>query len=461
MEQRQPIFWYQGLFLQPQHLQQNDLHFQSLLYHFQAHQQPYFWGVCKIDIFEPALNNRMFEISAGEFIFQDGTLVSFPDNAVMQPRSFKGSWAEEKPLTVYLGLRKWNVRGENVSVLNTPDVVSAATTRFIYDVNPREVKDIHNGGLPAQLKLLNYLLKVFWEDEIGGAGDYELIPVACLEREMDDIKLSRRFVPPSVSVSSSGVLAQTMKNIREQVTARCRMLEEYKVPREAQSSDMGFGFVIYLLALRSLNRYVPLLHHVTEAPAVHPWCAYGLLRQLVGELSTFTDRVDALGRLRDGSSLLPDYDHYDIGGCFDEAQILIGELLNEITLGAENVIRLVREDGNFKASIPLDTFDSRNVFYIVVGTSQDREEMLHMLQNVAKVSSEEYMPTLIKRALPGIPLEHSVTPMPGLPKRSGSLFFRIDRSSDHWLEIQKRQNICMHWNEAPEDTTVELIIVRK
>jgi len=82
-------------------------------------------------------------------------------------------------------------------------------------------------------------LKVFWEDEIGGAGDYELIPVACLEREMDDIKLSRRFVPPSVSVSSSGVLAQTMKNIREQVTARCRMLEEYKVPREAQSSDYG------------------------------------------------------------------------------------------------------------------------------------------------------------------------------------------------------------------------------
>jgi len=159
--------------------------------------------------------------------------------------------------------------------------------------------------------------------------------------------------------------------------------------------------------------------------------------------------------------LLPDYDHYDIGGCFDEAQILIGELLNEITLGAENVIRLVREDGNFKASIPLDTFDSRNVFYLVVGTSQDREEMLHMLQNVAKVSSEEYMPTLIKRALPGIPLEHSVTPMPGLPKRSGSLFSESTVPVTTGLEIQKRQNICMNWNEAPEDATVELIIVRK
>jgi len=414
-----------------------------------------------MEIQESALNNRMFEISSGEFIFPDGSLVVFPDNAVIQPRSFKGTWSEEKPLDVYIGLRKWNARGGNVSILQNPDDAFNASTRFVADVNPRELNDIHHNGPPAQVKFLNYLVKVFWGNEIEGAGDYDLIHVARLEREMDDIKLSRNFVPPTISIAGSGVLLQTVKNVREQVTARCHMLEEYKIPRDAQSSDIGFNFMIYLLALRSLNRFVPLLHHVVSTPAIHPWYVYGLLKQLIGELSTFTDRVDALGRIRDGSSLVPDYDHDDIGKCFDEAQALIGELLNEISLGAENIIRLVRDNGNFKASIPMEAFDSRNVFYLAIGTSKDRDEVLHMLQHVVKVSSAEQMPTLIKRALPGIPLEYSLTPMPGLPKRTGSLYFKIDRSSNHWLEIQKSQNICVNWGEAPEDTTIELIIVKK
>ncbi len=461
MEQKQPIFWYQGLFLQPQHFQQHDLYLQSLLYPFQAYQQPYFWGVCRVNILEAALKNRIFEISAGEFIYPDGTRVVFPDNAVLQPRSFKGVWSEDKPLNVYLGLRKWNTRGENVAVLNNPDDIFTVGTRFVAGVDPREERDIHGSGPPAQINFLNYLVKIFWENEVDKAGDYDLLPVALLEREKEEIRLSPRFVPPIVTISASGVLLQMLRDIREQVTTRCHILEEYKIPREAQSADIGLHFLVYLLALRSLNRYVPLLHHFAETPDIHPWHIYGLLRQLIGELSTFTDRVDALGRVKEGSELLPGYNHSDIGGCFDEARLLISELLNSITLGAENIIHLVRDGGYFKAAIPLDAFDSRNVFYLVVKTSRDRGEILDMLQNVAKVSSEEHMPTLIKRALTGIPLEYSLTSQPGLPKRPDSMYFKLDRSSNHWLEIQKGQNICMHWSEAPEDTAVELVIVKK
>jgi len=461
MEQRRPIFWYQGLFLQPQHFQQNDLYHQSILHHFQGRVQPHDWGVCRLEILESALNNRMFEISAGEFVFPDGSLAAFPDNAILQSRSFKGCWSEEKPFDVYLGLRKCNAGGGNVTVLNTPDEAYGASTRFISYAAPKELKDIHQEGPAAKVKYLHYLLKLFWENEIGGAGDYDLIPIARLEREKDDIRLSRQFIPPSASLSASTILAQTVKNICEQVAARCHMLEEYKLSREAQFSDIGLNFVTYLLALRSLNRYVPLLYHVTEVRAVHPWHVYGLLRQMIGELSTFTERVDALGRMKDGTSLLPNYDHGNIGNCFYEAQRLISELLNEITLGAENIIPLIRSNGYFRASIPLNAFDSRNVFYLVIVTSRDRDEVLHMVRHVAKISSEEQVQMLVQRALPGIPLEYSEAPLPGQPKRSGSLYFKIDRSSNHWLDVQKGQNVCMHWNEAPEDSVVELVIVKQ
>jgi type VI secretion system protein ImpJ len=186
-----------------------------------------------------------------------------------------------------------------------------------------------------------------------------------------------------------------------------------------------------------------------------------LLRQLVGELSAFSERVDALGRIKDGTELLPGYDHNNLGDCFHEAWTLIGELLNEITLGAENIIRLDRSDGRFKAPIPLNAFDSRNAFYLVVGASIEQEQVLNMFRHTVKVSSEERMPTLVQRALPGIPLLHGEAPIPGLPKRAGSVSFRIDRSCNDWMEIQKAQNICVQWNEACEDAAIELIIVKK
>jgi len=461
MKQTQPIFWYQGLFLQPQHFQQQDFYFQSLLYPYQMYQQPYFWGVCRMHILESALNNKMFEIVSGEFIFQDGSWVVFPDNAVLSPRSFKEFWSDDKPLHVFLGLRKWNIKGENVTVLNNPDDAYSASTRFVTNVNPQELQDVHHNGPPAQIKFLNHHLNIFFEKEIEGAGDYGLIPLARIERVGNDIVLSEYFVPPCVSIACSDTLLQTIKNIREQVKIRCLMLEEYKLPKEAQLADAGPGFMMYILALRTLSRYVPLLQHITETPIVHPWNAYAVLRQLIGELSIFTDRIDALGNVKGETPLLPEYRHDNPGQCFYAARTLIGELLNAITLGAENIIHFSREGGYFKALIPHEAFDSRHLFYLVMKTSRERSEVLDLLLNIIKVSCEELMPTLIKRALPGIPLEYSISPQPGLPKRSDSLYLKLDRSSDHWLEIQKGQNICMYWSDAPEDTTVDLVIIKK
>ena len=40
-----PLFWHQGLFLQPQHFQLEGLHTRSLLAPFHEFLTPHFWGV--------------------------------------------------------------------------------------------------------------------------------------------------------------------------------------------------------------------------------------------------------------------------------------------------------------------------------------------------------------------------------------------------------------------------------
>ncbi len=104
---QRPLFWHQGLFLQPHHFQLLDLTSQSQLSPFRDFLMPYFWGVWELEIHRAALGNRSFNALKGEFLFPDGTHVVFPGNALIEPRSFDEAWVEGgKPFTVFIGLRK-------------------------------------------------------------------------------------------------------------------------------------------------------------------------------------------------------------------------------------------------------------------------------------------------------------------------------------------------------------------
>jgi type VI secretion system protein ImpJ len=228
-----------------------------------------------------------------------------------------------------------------------------------------------------------------------------------------------------------------------------------------QTAGFEPGYIVYLLALRSLNRYVPMLFHLTDIEHVHPWIAFGLIRQLIGELSTFTDRIDSLGRLMDGTPLLPSYDHENLRGCFEEAQLLVGELLGAILIGPENIIHMARKGDFFKAQVPSESFEGRNAFYLMLTTAEKQSRVLEVMKHVAKVGSEEQLPTLIGRALPGIPLEYSLVPPPGLPTRQNAYYFKFDQGHPQWVEILKSQTICLYWQKAPKDTRAEIVVLRK
>ena len=193
-EAMKPIFWHQGLFLQPQHFQQDDLHARSLLFPLLTFVQPYFWGVFGPRIEESALKNQVLEIVEGSMVFRDGTWVSFPGNAMLQPRSFKGSWVEsDKPLRVYIGLRRWDHSRSNVTILKQPDDFLTAGSRYVSPADPENVDDLYQSGPEAQIKYLYHGLRIFWESEVDDAGEYDLMPIAQLEFDGHDTVLSRQY----------------------------------------------------------------------------------------------------------------------------------------------------------------------------------------------------------------------------------------------------------------------------
>jgi len=446
--------------LQPQHFQLSDLHNQALLKPFLALLEPYLWGVGEHEIQQAALENRSFELLRGEFLFPDGTYVVFPGNAIATARSFDDAWVEGgKPFTVFVGLKKWSEVQQNVKVLSGLENSAQVTSRFATTTDPEEIKDLYQDGPTAQIKRLHYVLKIFWETEIDRAGDYDLIPLAQLERIGDEIQLSSRFVPPTLTISSSNILFNLIKEIRDIITSRANQLGEYKQERGIHTAEFGTRDMVYLLALRSLNRYVPLLFHLTEARQVHPWTTYGVLRQVIGELSSFSTGVNVLGELEDGTSRLPAYSHRNLWGCFSASLALVTQLLDEITAGPEYMIQLTYDGTYYAAELPPPIFEGRNRFYLVLSTEADPQSVCQSLAATAKLSSRESLPLLMARALPGVGLKHLEVPPQELPRRAQSIYFKIDHHSDQWAFVQKGNNVGLYWDTAPEDLKVEMMVV--
>ncbi len=456
-----PFFWHQGLFLQPQHFQLQDRYIQSLNKPLQTFLQPHFWGVGKLHIQDAALGNLSLQVLQGEFQFPDGTFVSFPENALIDPRSFTEDWVEGgKPLGVMLGLRKWNPAGENVTVLSSLENVSDVATRFVTTTEPEEIQDLYQGGgASAQVKRLYHVVKIFWDSEEDELGDYELIPLASLLRHGEQIVRSDRFFPPCLSIDGVEPLMTLVTEIRDQLTARAHLLEAYKRERGIHTAEFGAQDTIFLLALRSLNRYVPLLVQITEARTVHPWTVYGLLRQIVGELSSFSETVNVLGEYEDGTSLVPPYNHRKLHTCFLSVQNVLLRLLDEITAGPEYVLELVYDGTYYSGELSTAMFEAQNRFFLVLATDQDPAQILQSFTTMAKIGSRETLPLLIARALPGVKVSYLETVPQELPRRAGSYYFQIDHHGDLWQQVQQSNQLAIFWDGAPDDLKAELMIV--
>jgi len=455
-----PLFWHQGLFLRPQHLQLADLHAQSLLTPVYKYLCPYPWGIGELEIQTAALDNLNFNLLRGNFIFPDMTYIALPGNAIIEARSFDEAWVEGgKPLGVYVGLKKWNEIGENVTVLPRLSNLTEVNTRFVTTVDPEEVQDLHHNGPPAQVQRLHHVLKIFWETEKDQLGEYQLIPVAQLERTGERVVLSEKFIPPALTVKSSEVLLRLIVDIKDQIASRGRQLESYKRDRGIHTAEFGARDTVYLLALRSLNRYIPFLEHVLGSDHTHPWHVYGLLRQMIGELSAFSEQVDVVGELADGSQGVLGYDHRNLWGCFEGVGAIITKLLDEITAGPEYVFQLLFDGTYYASELPPAIFEGANRFYLVFETEADPQSVLQSLETIVKLSSKESLPLLIARALPGIKMSHLSEPPQELPRRARAIYCQIDHHSDQWAQVQQGHNIALYWDTAPEDLKTELMVV--
>ncbi len=460
MNKAQPIYWHQGMFLQPQHFQQSEQFLGRQVDVLRQNVSPWLWGFINLEVANAAVSSKRVEILEAEILFQDGTHAKTNENAYLQPRSLEGIEVDpESPLTAYIALRKPSAFEANVSVIQEMNEANDVKTRLFTLATPTEANDVYSNSEPAQTQNLTLKLDIVFETEKDKYSDYLLMPFAKIAFDGDNLTLVTDYIPPSINISGSTRLNYLLKELRDELAGRAIQLNNSQTM--TAHSQVDINTLRYRMGLQALSRFVPRLFHETETPQMHPWAIYGGIRELVGEISTFAQDINFLGEASNGDRLLPEYEHLNIGECFTSARTLISQLLNEISIGPQFMVDMDRNQQTFSVDIPSEFFEDRTDFYLVLNTKDEWEEQAQSFFTSAKLAAKSTVDVLIERALPGIGMMHLPAAPSGLPKKAFANYVRIDVHDDEWQSVQRQHNLVLHWDEAPEDLHIELVILKR
>jgi type VI secretion system protein ImpJ len=461
MNIKQSIYWHQGLFLQPQHFQQLEMHQRFNREPFVRMLSPHPWGVERLEVADAALGNRMAEVRALRLVLPDQTYLEYPGNTVIASRSFDKIWTDpELPLDVYLAIRRFSVSQANVTVVDSLAQASEVRTRFASLSNPGEMLDAYSGNGQALMPTIMHVARLVFASELPGLDDHETVPLMRLILEGDQVRVAAQQVPPIVCLGASSYLGNVIKDIRDDMLGRLRQLEEYKSPRGVNAEDLDANFLMMMQAVQVLNRHVPALTHMLEVSSIHPWHVYGQLRQCVGELSTFSHRFDVYGRLQGREDGLLPYDHQALGTCFIKVREIISQLLSEIAVGPEFHVTFSLKGDIFSTTVAPDYFGNRHRFYLILQSDLVRDVDVSDFLATSRLAASDLITDLIDHALPGVELMELPGPPQGLPRRSDARYFRVEQMSEGWEQIEQSGAISFYWPQAPEGLRVILVVTK-
>lgn len=452
-----PIFWYQGLPLQPQHLQLESRFHQVMLQRLTQllHNEP--WGVISITIREAALAEKRLVISQGEFLFPDGSLCHFPNNSHLASRPFDEVWVEAgQPFVVYLGLKQWQER-DNVTEVDY-DPLSSTDRRWRVDTQPTTVADCYGQGIEGQVRQLKYQLRIFWANELAQAGDYMVMPVASLERDGPRILLNEQFIPPILNVHSWPALKLLLSDINDQMVSRARQLENFKQISTNSAIDYSL-----LLALQALTRCACTTQLLLDTPQLSPRKTWESLVSLFAELSYLVPELSVSGEA--SINRWPDYDHLKIAEVFTRLMTQLKQALNSIVVGPEYTLRLQRQGAIWRVELPKRALRPKFRYWLAFCNIAE-SHLATGFDRLLKVAAGPQLPTLLARAISGIPLQRQSARPAGLPQLDGGLYYSLEYRScniedqhDLWQQVVQSGDLALYW-EAPEQAQVMLYVTR-
>lgn len=453
------IYWHQGLFMQPQHFQLTDKLATEQLFAALGDVRPYAWGVTECELDPGELEaGRVSPIRFGA-VFPGGPRVVFPGNAVIAPRNLPEVPPAES-LLVLVGLRAFRPGESNVTVAADQPDMALAPTRLVTAADPEMEPDLYAQGPSAPVRRLHLVLRLIWETERGEYTDHALLPLVRLIRTGKGFSIDRSYAPPSLRMAASPLLPLLLRSLRDQVVGKARQLEGYK---NMVGRAVGTETAAMLLMLQTLYRHGVRLDTALEDVCFSPWQAYGLLREILAELSVFT-RESAFAASPERDFRIPPYAHEDPLASLGPARDAVVRFLESISAGPRFLVRLERRGDRREASLPEHVLavcaaEGTEIWGVLRSGSVLLEGLCDSAQRLMKLSASSLMSELVARAVPGLPFSVTRTPPPGMIHDQRAIYFRLYQDSPLWADVVRDKMLCLSWSEAPDDLEATLAVL--
>ncbi len=421
------VVWYEGMFLRPQHFQQQDRYLEALVRERCGHLQPYDWGILQLTLEQEALQQGKLAVRTCRGMLPDGTAFNIPDDdALPEPLVIDTNLRDSR---ILLGLPDRKDSGE-------VDREDGTLTVTRYRTNTREVRD-NNAGFEDREEAIKIGKRQFrlLVEQAKNYGGYSVIAVAqVIEKRPDQmVMVDETFIPPCLDCRNWPVLSDFLTEIQ----GLLQQCSEDLARRVGVPEREGPGGMEDLLMLQAANRFKPLFTHWCNMQGLHPEELYKTALQLAGEFATLTRKP----RL---SLSFPPYDHDDLQGTFKP---LLEELRNSLRWRR---IRPVIE-------IPLQGFEGGRYLALVAAnqrhlfaeanfilTVKVPAELRQNFPNQCTISPAEELKLLVDRHLAGIRLRSLAAAPPHIPFDKEYNYFELERSGNYWAKLKESHGLAFH-----------------
>jgi type VI secretion system protein ImpJ len=427
MSWKNKVVWSEGLFLRPQHFQQQERYFESYIEGRAAALRNHSWGFTELIIDRDQLGIGKFAIATAKGVFPDGTPFDIPqDTAPPTPLDITDN---ERDSRVYLALP--------VRQVGSLDVRSSREEEGLcrYLAKEYEARDTSIHGNDAALMRVGEL-----SVRLLAEGD-ERAEYACLgvgyvvECKVDkQVILDEAFIPPMLDCRVSRSLSGFINELKGLLHHRGEALAS----RVSTSGRGGAADIADFLFLQAVNQYEPIVAHYADLRGIHPEQLYSLLISMAGHLSTFASEN------RRPPEFSP-YKHDDLKTTLAPVETALRECLGRVLEQTAVPIPLKEPKYGIRAGLISDrNLLSNSTFVLAVRADLSSDKIRQRFPANAKIGAVEGIRELVMSQLPGIGIRALPVAPRQIPYDAGSVYFELDSTSEHWPDLNTSGGFAIH-----------------
>ncbi|OOF62205.1 type VI secretion system baseplate subunit TssK [Rodentibacter pneumotropicus] len=438
------VLWKEGLFIRPQHFQQESRFLTSQLKQI-IDISAYNLGFGSLILDQQQLTYGKFALTQCKGVMPDGTLFDLPlTDSLPSPITISSSLIGE---TIYLCLPLVAIGESEVKCLANNSDMLDSKSEIIFT----EIKDIHSeNGNYAQIELLKN--QYFFKSSLDDLSNYVSLPIA----KIKDISLEHQvvldedFYPMSLHISAMPLFARKLSELSDLIGLRAQNI----VNRIGRPEQSGVADVNDFLMLLTLNRVLPIIKNIVKLGKSHPLSVYEFLASLRSELATFVLKERF-------SETFYDYLHDNPAQSLNPLFSDIKSYLSVVTNAKVIPLPIVAHQyGIYTAQVNDPLLYSTAEFIIAIKAHLQPELLKNQFVQQTKISSIEQINQLVHLQLPGVPV-HALPVAPRyLPYHSGFMYFQLDKTSPYWENLIRSSGFGFHITGDYPGLEIELWAIR-